>query len=44
MIVLDASAVAEMLVKHPLGRQAEEDLAVRDEPFIVAQPLDVEVG
>ena len=43
MIVLDASIVVELLTNGPLARSIREDLAERDESFIVPHLLDVEV-
>ena len=43
MIVLDASAVVELLTNGPLANSLRRDLAGRSEPFIVPHLLDVEV-
>jgi predicted nucleic acid-binding protein len=43
MIVFDASAVTELLVKNPVGLDLREDLVARDDALIVPHLLDVEV-
>jgi predicted nucleic acid-binding protein len=43
MIVLDASIVVELLTNGPLADAIRDDLAERDEPFIVPHLLDIEV-
>jgi predicted nucleic acid-binding protein len=43
VIIFDASAVTELLVKSPVGLDLTEDLAARDDALIVPHLLDVEV-
>jgi predicted nucleic acid-binding protein len=43
MIVLDASAVAELLVKSPVGLRLRADLDGREDPIAVPHLLDIEV-
>jgi predicted nucleic acid-binding protein len=43
MIVLDASVVVELLTNGPLADSLRNDLAGRDESYIVPHLLDVEV-
>jgi len=43
MIVLDASAVVELLTNGPLADSLRHDLAGRDDAFIAPHLLDVEV-
>ena len=43
MIVLDASVVVELLTNGPLADSLRNDLAGRDESYIVPHVLDVEV-
>jgi predicted nucleic acid-binding protein len=44
MIVLDASAVVELLINGPAADSLRRDLAGRHEPLIVPHLLDVEVA
>jgi predicted nucleic acid-binding protein len=43
MIVLDASVVVELLINGDLANSIRNELALRDESFIVPHLLDVEV-
>ena len=43
MIICDASAVTEILVRTPLGLMVEGDLKSRGEPLVAPHLLDVEV-
>jgi predicted nucleic acid-binding protein len=43
MIVLDASAVIELLTNGPLSDQLRRDLAGRDDTFLAPHLLDIEV-
>jgi predicted nucleic acid-binding protein len=43
VIVFDASAVTELLVKSPVGLDLREDLAAREDTVIVPHLLDLEV-
>lgn len=44
MIVLDASAVVELLTNGPLADSLRRDLAMRSDSFVVPHLLDVEVA
>ena len=43
MIVLDASVVVELLINGSLANSIREELAGRDDSFIVPHLIDVEV-
>lgn len=43
MIVLDASVVVELLTNGPLAETIRNDLAARDDSFLVPHLIDVEV-
>lgn len=44
MIVLDASAVVELLTNGPLADSIQRDLALRDDSFLAPHLLDVEAA